>query len=236
MCSAVPGFCIGLTCSRCHPPLRLFHHRSLLLPVRAIHAPHFWGTCMGHNHGATSELSLELAGLRISVSGPSDLVGEFVLFASTFRSGRVRSPDPSVGSFEVVSSQPAASNSAFVGLETRDQIASTFPVCLPCLGLLGSSVLGLLVAGLELCWTLVCTRPAARLRLICVLAVTLWSVPSLWIPLSSSSPLLPIGAPLGYLVITTPQSLSLPLRVRGQGIHPCRGLQGGGHSGLALGF
>eukprot|EP00435_Cladocopium_sp_Y103_P051113 s2167_g15.t1 len=103
---------------------------------------------MGHNHDAETQLSLELSGLRITVAGPAGVVGEFVQFASAFRSGRARSPDPSVGSFEVVVSTPrAAASSGSPGLETRDQIASTFRSCPAALRTLGGKLAGSSLSG-----------------------------------------------------------------------------------------
>ena len=159
---------------------------------------------MGHSHGASSEMSLELSGFRISISGPSDLVGEFVLFASTFRPNRARSPDPSVGSFEVVSSQPAASASGSAGLESRDQIVSSSPVCPAALRALGTKLVGATLPGIariERAWTagcwaravldsrvhLPCRRPPLDLRSRCYAVVRAESLDSPVIFKSSAS-------------------------------------------------
>eukprot|EP00435_Cladocopium_sp_Y103_P009449 s4386_g2.t1 len=141
----------------------LLHLVPLLLPVRAIHVPLCLGIYMGHNHDADTHLSLELSGLRISVSGPPDLVGEFVQFAASFRPGRARSPNSSVGSFEVVVTAPPASAPVSSGLETRDQIAATFRSCPSHLRSLGGKLAGGSVPGvdrIERAWTAGCWAKA----------------------------------------------------------------------------
>ena len=40
---------------------------------------------MPQDHGDVIELSLEIAGLRVSVSGSSDRVGDFVTYLSAYR-------------------------------------------------------------------------------------------------------------------------------------------------------
>ena len=49
-------------------------------------------TCMGHN-GADLEISLEIGGLWVTVSGPSAAVCDFVQYLSAYQP-RARSPDP----------------------------------------------------------------------------------------------------------------------------------------------
>ena len=88
----VLGSCSGLTLSRCIPPhFILLHQPHLCLPWSTL-VLLFWATCMGHN-GADLEISLEIGGLRVTVSGPSAAVGDFVQYLSAYQP-RARSPDP----------------------------------------------------------------------------------------------------------------------------------------------
>eukprot|EP00435_Cladocopium_sp_Y103_P074249 s4_g47.t1 len=72
------------------------------LTLEALKASKEAAGSSGNSPSSVTELSLEIAGLRVTVSGPSDSLGEFVAYLSAYRP-RARSPDPSVGSFEVVS-------------------------------------------------------------------------------------------------------------------------------------
>ena len=51
------------------------------------------------SHDDVIEASVELPGLRVSVSGSPAKVADFVRFAASYTADRARSPDPSVGSF-----------------------------------------------------------------------------------------------------------------------------------------
>eukprot|EP00435_Cladocopium_sp_Y103_P035862 s2363_g9.t1 len=87
---------------------------------------------MSSNHGEGIEVSVDLPGLRVVVTGAPGLVADFVQFVSTFQPARARSPTASAGSFELLSEAPEPATPATrggIGLETRDQIASTFPAC-----------------------------------------------------------------------------------------------------------
>ena len=99
---------------------------------------------MGQQDGADLDLSLEISGLRISVSGPPARVSEFVQFVSNFRPGRALSPlGASVGSFELVrSDSPARSppGPLDLNLEARS-LPHSGPVLTTCV-LLVSSWLG----------------------------------------------------------------------------------------------
>ena len=82
------------------------------------------------SHDDVIEASVELPGLRVSVSGSPAKVADFVRFAASYTADRARSPDPSVGSFELLSEAsglPASSSRP--GLESRDQISASFPPC-----------------------------------------------------------------------------------------------------------
>ena len=87
-------------------------------------------TCMS-SHGADIEVSLDIAGLRVTVRGDSAKVADFVQFVGSFTGQRARSPTNSVGSFELLCEPPAASSapSGRVGLETREQISASFAAC-----------------------------------------------------------------------------------------------------------
>eukprot|EP00435_Cladocopium_sp_Y103_P024548 s2882_g6.t1 len=80
--------------------------------------------------------------------GPAAVVGDFVQFISAFRPVRPSSPEQSVGSFEVVSSAPSEPAPRVVsGIETRDQILSTFRPCPSDLRQLGVKLVGASLSG-----------------------------------------------------------------------------------------
>ena len=130
------GFLSGLTCSLLGPPLIptiLNHHLDFRLDFsRPLDGPDllFLPTCMS-SHGADIEVSLDIAGLRVTVRGDSAKVADFVQFVGSFTGQRARSPTNSVGSFELLCEPPAASSapSGRVGLETREQISASFAAC-----------------------------------------------------------------------------------------------------------
>jgi len=100
---------------------------------------------MQSQHDGSIELSLEVAGLKVTISGPSALAAEFVCFVSDFRPARPASPTSSIGSFTRVSvvSAPDSRSAAQVPVrETRDQIAASFAPCPPVLRALGSRLQG----------------------------------------------------------------------------------------------
>lgn len=100
---------------------------------------------MQSQHDGSIELSLEVAGLKVTISGPSALAAEFVCFVSDFRPARPASPTSSIGSFTRVSvvSAPDSRGAAQVpARETRDQIAASFAPCPPVLRALGSRLQG----------------------------------------------------------------------------------------------
>ena len=105
---------------------------------------HWLVTCMQSNHDEPIELSLEVGGLQVKVSGPSSVAAEFVCFVSDFRP-RAASPASSLGSFTRVSvgsapeSRPPAVSQT---RETREQIASTFDPCPPDIRALGCRLQG----------------------------------------------------------------------------------------------
>ena len=115
------GFLSGLTCSLLGPPLIptiLNHHLDFRLDFsRPLDGP--------------VEVSLDIAGLRVTVRGDSAKVADFVQFVGSFTGQRARSPTNSVGSFELLCEPPAASSapSGRVGLETREQISASFAAC-----------------------------------------------------------------------------------------------------------
>lgn len=75
------------------------------------------------SHGDGSRVTLDLAGLRIVVSGPFAVVSAFVRFCAGFLPSRTPgSPTASTGSFEVLPSSAPV-------LETRAEIAASFPEC-----------------------------------------------------------------------------------------------------------
>eukprot|EP00435_Cladocopium_sp_Y103_P019522 s2559_g4.t1 len=105
--------------------------------------------CMGSQDGVI-ELSLEVGGLRVTVSGPSSVAAEFVCFVSDFRP-RANSPTSSLGSFTRVSVGSAAADSLpprhsspqlSSVRETRDQIAASFAPCPNHIRSLGSRLQG----------------------------------------------------------------------------------------------
>ena len=85
------------------------------------------------SHDVGIEATVELPGLHITVSGVPSKVADFVRFVSTYSERPGRSPSPSTGSFELLSEEPSADPISLgrTGLETRDQIASTFSDCPP---------------------------------------------------------------------------------------------------------
>ena len=86
---------------------------------------------MVSSHDGHVELSLEVSGLRVSISGPSSVAADLVCYLSDFRPTRAASPSSSLGSFtrvSVVSSPEHPARSAPVR-ETRDQIAASFVPC-----------------------------------------------------------------------------------------------------------
>ena len=99
---------------------------------------------MPSSHDEPIELSLELSGLRISVSGPSSVAAEFVTFVSGFRP-RASSLATSLGSFTRVSIDSAPESRPERGSpvrETREQISATFAVCPGAVRALGSRLQG----------------------------------------------------------------------------------------------
>ena len=85
------------------------------------------------SHDVGIEATVDLPGLHITVSGVPSKVADFVRFVSTYSERPGRSPSPSTGSFELLSEEPSADPISLgrTGLETRDQIASTFSDCPP---------------------------------------------------------------------------------------------------------
>lgn len=81
------------------------------------------------SHDDVIEATVELPGLRVSVSGTPAKVADFVRFAASYGPDRARSPDPSVGSFELLSEASGLPASSRPGLESRDQISASFPPC-----------------------------------------------------------------------------------------------------------
>lgn len=164
---------------------------------------------MSHSHGAVTETSLDFSGLRVVVTGTSDRGAEFIRFAAGFQSERAPSPGSSAGSFEAVSETPPSavpSSRAGLGLESREEIVSTFPGCpqrcvalvlaclVPlCLAVTGCLVLGWLDFGQRLCWILASSRRTVRRRWNCGLGSTPLFVLTIWIALSSIVPLHPTG-------------------------------------------
>jgi hypothetical protein len=109
-------------------------------------------TCMSTSHGAVTETSLDFPGLRVVVSGSPDKVADFLRFVAGFSPSRPRSPDPSVGSFEVVSEAPSSAVSTpGVGLrlETRAEIAASFLGCPERFVALGVRLTGSALSGRE---------------------------------------------------------------------------------------
>ena len=113
---------------------------------------------MVSNHDGHIDLTLEVGGLRISVSGPSATAAEFVCFVSDFRPTRAASPTSSVGSFTRVSvaapSEPP--EPSVPARETRDQIAATFVPCPSDIRALGSRLAGTdraAIARIDRAWT-----------------------------------------------------------------------------------
>ena len=105
---------------------------------------------MSRDHGADIEATIDLPGLRVSVSGSPSRVAAFVQYAIAFQADRPRSPGLSVGSYEVVSEAPVPSNhspQAGFGLETGDQIAASFRPCPDRLLALGNRLSGATVSG-----------------------------------------------------------------------------------------
>ena len=87
---------------------------------------------MSNSHDGETEASVDLPGLRVTVVGAPSRVADFLQYLAGFPSDSGRSPAASVGSFEVLSevpTVPASGARSGLGLETRDQIASTFTRC-----------------------------------------------------------------------------------------------------------
>lgn len=105
---------------------------------------------MSSSHGEGIEVSVDLPGLHVVISGSSRRVADFVQFVSTFPAERPRSPAPSVGSFELLSEVPEPStmpSRVGLGLETRDQILDSFPACPPRFLALGNKLSGASLSG-----------------------------------------------------------------------------------------
>ena len=83
------------------------------------------------SHDGDIEVSVDLPGLRVTVTGIPSKVADFVQFVSTYSARLGRSPSPSTGSFELLSeaAPSAPAPSGRLGLETRDQISATFVDC-----------------------------------------------------------------------------------------------------------
>ena len=105
---------------------------------------------MSSSHGEGVEISVDLPGLHLVISGSPRRVGEFVRFAHTFPAPRARSPTASAGSFELLSEAPDQSpppSRVGFGLESRDQISAGFAPCPARLLALGNKLSGASLSG-----------------------------------------------------------------------------------------